>query len=309
MPSCCQGATCACKIAVASDGHMIVTGSGSANDPFLLSADVALAVQDNNQFDLTLSGAGDSADPWVLETAYASTAKLTNMPDVNAPAPTNGQVLGYDAASSKWIAQPPTTAAAGSVSHGPALSGDGSAGAPLTVVPDAGRLIQTSTSGVGLSDAGMAAVVQHFADATARTAMVPAPALNSLSILASNPGHIDYFDGSTWKPLLTQVSIIPPSPVFMQISGPYAGGPMTIKVVPVSLTADASGVFTVLSTTDLTGFAGVLSVMFQETGTLPIKVVIRPSGGTTVVGTAFNLSDGSPAANANVTGYVNVGLY
>jgi hypothetical protein len=308
MPSCCQGATCACKIASAADGHMSVTGSGSAGDPFLLSADVAFAVNDTAQFDLTLTGTGDSADPWVLSTAYAATAKLTNIPDVNAPAPTNGQVLGFNTASNQWTAQAPTTAPTGAVSHGPALTGDGSAGSPLTIVPDASRLVQTSASGVGLSDAGMGAVVRHFADATARAAMTPAAVLNSLSILASNPGHVDYYDGSAWKPLLTQVTFIPPSPVFLQISGPYSGTPITIKMVPVNATADSSGVFTVLGATDLTGFAGVLSLSFQETGTAA-QVAVLGTSGSTVIGTVFNLIGGAPAVGANVTGYVTAYLY
>ena len=82
MPTCCQGATCACKVSAVDGGHLVVSGSGQANDPFLLSADVDLGVVDNLIFDMTLNGTGIEADPWLLSVNFAATARLADFPDV-----------------------------------------------------------------------------------------------------------------------------------------------------------------------------------------------------------------------------------
>src|SRR5262245_3643592 len=101
MPSCCGGAGCTCRI-VAGSG-VAMSGTGSANDPFVLSVDVALAVTDTSVFDLTLSGAGTVASPWALSVNYAATATLNDIPDVNVTSATNGQVLSWDDATDSWV--------------------------------------------------------------------------------------------------------------------------------------------------------------------------------------------------------------
>src|SRR5262245_24935935 len=132
MPGCCQGATCACVIK--TGGNSTVTGSGTANDPFVITSTVELNVVDNATFDLTLVGDGSDTAPYVLSVNYAATAKLDHLPDVDAPNPTNGQVLAWNNSLQKWAPAAPTTAASGSVTHDNSLTGDGSAGTPLAVL-------------------------------------------------------------------------------------------------------------------------------------------------------------------------------
>ena len=134
MPTCCQGATCACKVSAVDGGHLVVSGSGQANDPFLLSADIALGVVDNLVFDMTLNGTGIESDPWLLSVNFAATARLADLPDVADTTANLGQVLAWN--GTQWAPAPPTTAAAGSVTVGNGVTGDGSAGAPLRVVGD-----------------------------------------------------------------------------------------------------------------------------------------------------------------------------
>jgi len=316
MPNCCQGATCACKVSTEAGGHIVVTGSGTAHDPFVISADIALGVADNPQFDLTLSGTGTVADPWIIGVGYASTAKLGNVPDVNAPAPTNGQVLGWDTATSKWVAQPPTTAAPGAISHGTSLSGDGSVGSPLLVVPNAARLIGTSASGVGLSDAGMGAVVQHFATSAARSSMSPAPVLNSLTMLDTAPGRVDYWTGSAWAPLVSDVIQVPLSAAILELSGPYvAGAQLSHLMKHVTATTNASGVFALLNTTDLAGRAGVIQATVQGLinagGQKYVYAVSSGLGGFAgqVVATAYFPQSGELAVSSPVNVTVDAYTY
>src|SRR5215510_10072197 len=167
MARCCGGATCACLIQT-SGTQVSITGSGQPGDPYVIHGGVALQVADTSVFDLQLTGNGSTASPWVLSANFASTAKLDDLPDVNAPTPTNGQVLGWDAPSSRWTARPPTTAAAGSVTTDTALVGDGSAGAPLGVNEDPAGYLATRSTGLGLSDPGLNRIVRHYPNTTAR---------------------------------------------------------------------------------------------------------------------------------------------
>lgn len=307
MPTCCQGASCACKVSAVEGGHMVVSGSGQANDPFLISADVSVGVVDNLVFDMTVNGTGTGADPWLLSVNFAATARLADIPDVNDAAAATGQVLAWD--GTMWSPAPPTTAAAGSVTHGPSLGGDGSAGAPLAVVPDTARGIQVAATGVGLSDTGMRATVRHFADATARNAMSPGPLVNTLTMLDTAPGQVDYWDGTLWRPIADRVNTQPGGTEFLQLSGPYNGiTPIARVMSTITATTDGTGQFTILSTAALTGKAGVFSVVFQETGALAYKAVLNAVGGQ-VVGKAYNLVGGAPLAGSPVTGLVIAYVY
>ena len=306
MPTCCQGATCACKVSAVDGGHMTVSGSGQANDPFLISADVDLGVVDNLTFDVTLSGAGIVSDPWLISVNFAPTAKLWDFPDVANTTPTTGQVLAWNGTA--WAPAPPTTAAAGAVIHGASLVGDGSAGNPLAVVPDAARLTQIAATGVGLTDTGMRAVVRHFTDATARNAMTPGPALNTLTMVDSVPGRVDYWDGTQWTPLLDLVTFNVTT-AFLVLSGPYNGRtPITRMLRPLTVTTDGTGGFVLLSTADLTGRAGVLSCQFQETGATGFKAVLNATGGQ-VVGKAYALTTGAALVGTPITGLVDAYVY
>jgi hypothetical protein len=279
---------------------MVVSGSGQANDPFLISADVSVGVVDNLIFDMTVNGTGTEADPWLLSVNFAPTARLADFPDVADGAAATGQVLAWN--GTQWAPAPPTTAAAGSVTHGPSLTGDGSAGAPMAVVPDTARGVQIAATGVGLSDAGMLSTTRHFADATARNAMVPGPVMNTLTMLDTAPGEVDFWDGTRWAPIADRVNTVPGGSEFLQLSGPYNGiTPVQRLMSTATVTTDGSGTFVLLSTAALAGKAGVFSCLFQETGSLAYKAVLNAVGGQ-VVGKAYNLVDGSPLAGSPITG-------
>lgn len=311
MPRCCGGASCSCVIQ--SGAHMQIAGTGSTDDPFVLIADVDLEVTDNTTFDLTLGGLGTNANPWTIGVNFAATAKLTDLPDVNAPAPTNAQVLGWNSTTNQWEAQAPTTAAAGSVTHDTSLAGDGSAGTPLQVQEDPARYLATTGAGLGLSDAGMNSIVRRYTDATARSTATPAPVLNSLSMLDSTPGQIDTWNGTAWVPAGV-FALDMTGQQLLSLSGPYTGTQrVTFIVRNVSATTDSLGVFDVIPALDLAGRAGVLSVSVQPTAgstgiTQPYSVMVVPDAGG-IKGVAFQLTDGTPLALVPITCTVTAYLY
>jgi hypothetical protein len=302
MPRCCGGATCSCVIDNGS--HIQIVGTGSPADPFVITADVALEAQDNAVFDAVVTGLGVVASPWKIEVKYASTAKLNDLPDVNVPAPTNTQVLSWDTATNQWIARAPTTAAAGSVTHDTSLAGDGSGGSPLQVNEDPARMLATAAGGLGLSDTGMNSVVRKYADSAARTAASPAPVVNALTMLGTQPGKIDYWDGDSWEAAGVFLLAMVGQEMFQQ-SGPYTGAQrITFVVRNVNVITDALGVFDAIPAADLAGTAGVITAVAQATWTttavpIPFTVILVPSGGA-LKGIAYRLSDGQPIASSPI---------
>lgn len=310
MPTGCCGGGVATKINAGS--KVTVTGTGTAQDPFVIGADVGLAVTDNTTFDLTLSGSGTVAAPWNLSVAFASTAKLDDLPDVNAAAPTNAQVLGWDSATSKWTARAPTTAASGSITHGNGLTGDGSGGSPLNLVTDPARFGVVVAAGWGLSDAGINSIVRRFTDATARSTATPAPVLDSLSMLDSVPGRVQYWDGTAWNDLLGSRDQVVIGGEFLSLSGSYTTQRLTEVIKNLSLVTDSSGFFDVLTPGDLSGHIGVLTVRLMEvmgtSGGVPWKAVLWPNTDR-ISGTAYRLDDGTAYASQALSGLVTALLY
>lgn len=303
MPRCCQGATCACRIQAGTG--ITITGSGTSQDPFIVTAGSPLSVTDNTTFNLTLDAANN------LTVTYAATAKLDDLPDVNAAAPTNAQVLGWDSATSKWTARAPTTAASGSVQHNTSLSGDGSAGTPLAVVVDTARAMVSGATGVGLSDAGINQLVRGFANASARDSASPVPDMNALSMLDTVPGQVDYWNGVSWQPVVDKVAV-DVAGQFLQLSGPYGGTDrLTMIVRQVNTISDAAGVFTVLDAATVAPYGGLVSVQFQESGSSPWKAVCYPDTDH-VSAVAYQLLDpsgGLPWATQVITGTVQAWAY
>lgn len=302
MARCCGGATCGCLIQAAGD-HVAVTGSGSSGDPFIISSDMDMEVADNTTFNLSLAGLGTTTSPWTLSVGYATTAKLDDIPDVNAPAPTNGQVLGYDTATSKWTNRAPTTAASGSVQHDTSMNGDGSAGTPLGITEDPAGFLVTGAAGLGLTTLGINQMIRHFGTSVDRGSASPAPVLNSTSMLDSNPGQQDYWTGTQWLPVTNGVKR-DIGPEMLALSGPYlANSPITMVVRNITAVTDSTGAFDVLTTTDLAGKAGVLSVQFQESGTVPFKAVVFGNIDH-ISATAYRIDDGTPYATQAISGTV-----
>lgn len=308
MPGCCGGASCSCKMVGSADGRLTVDGSGQPNDPFILNLEAIFAASHTADFDTTPTGTGSAADPWIVHTAYAPTAKLDGIPDVNAPGPTNGQVLAWNSATSKWVAAAPTVAPTGAVSHDTSLAGDGSPATPLGVSPITARLIGTFSTGIGLTDQGMTSVVQHFPDAASRTTGIPVPVLNSLTMLDTAPGVIQYWTGTAWQNLLNQTGWVV-SDEFLELSGSYvAGSPVTVLVLQLNTTTDSLGVFDVLTPTDLAGRSGVLTVSIDEVGAPAWKAMLDTATNK-VVGTAYRLDDGTVLPGQPIRATVQAVVY
>ena len=313
MPRCCGGASCSCVIE--GGAHIQVAGVGSAADPFVIVGDVDLEVVDNITFDLTLNGAGTLASPWTLGVNFAATARLDDLPDVNAPAPANGQVLGWDSALERWTARAPTTAASGAVTHDTSLAGDGSGATPLQVAEDPARMLGTTAAGLGLNDTGMNSVVRKYPDATARTAAAPAPVTNALTMLNTNPGQIDFWNGSAWSPAGLFLLAMTGQEMF-ELSGPYTGAErVTLMVRNVEGMTDEFGVFDAIDSTELAGRAGVLAAFAQATApggpasvASPFVVILTPVG-SALQGIAYRVDDGEPLALSPVTCTVLALLY
>jgi hypothetical protein len=307
MARCCGSASCGCKIEAGP--RIEIEGVGTANDPFVITADLGIEVADNAVFDLTRSGLGTLDDPWVFSVAFAGTAKLRDFPDVADTNPTNGQVLAWSAANSRWQPANPTTAASGSVSNDASLDGDGSVGNVLRVAHNADRMTETTATGIGLSDEGMNRIVRFFADTAEQAAADPAPDLNALSTLSTDPGRVYYFDGSTWKPI--KDAIVPDvSTEFMALSGSYTAGlPLTQIVRQVSGITDATGTLEVLKFADLSGRAGVLSCMVQPTGAIGWAPVVNPGSGGRVLATAYATDGSGVLASQALTAIVTALVY
>jgi hypothetical protein len=135
----CGGNACSCKI-IAGPGIQ-VQGNGTASDPFkvtALSSSIMglLEVDSTSTVDLTLLGAGTPADPFVLKADVGM--RIADLEDVANTAPTNGQVLAYNATTGLF--QPITPAAGGTGGGGGAgtvtsvngKSPDGLGGVTLT---------------------------------------------------------------------------------------------------------------------------------------------------------------------------------
>ena len=307
MPSgCCGGNTCACQII--GEGGVTIEGSGQPSDPFIINADTYHTDSNNGQFVVDATGTGTSANPYAMEVNYAPTARLDDIPNVDTPTPQNGQVLTWDSTTQTWKASPPAVAPVGAVVHDLSLTGDGSAGAPLGVVPHQARYIGVTNSGVGLNDQGLASVVHHFANDAARFASIPFPVTNMLSMLETDPGIVFYWDGTNWVRPPNQTGWVA-TEALLELSGAYATGlPVTIMVVQVDTTTDSNGVFDVLGLVDLAGRSGVLTVSLQETGDVAWKAMIFDNVDR-ISGTAYRLTDGSIMAGTPVTATVQAITY
>jgi hypothetical protein len=76
----------------------------------------------------------------------------------------------------------------------------------------------------------------------------------------------------------------------------------------VSVTTNADGTFDALSATDISGAAGVLSCIFQETGNVPFKAVLFPNFDS-IAATAYRIDDGTPYGAQAITGVVVAYIY
>lgn len=307
MPSgCCGGNTCSCQLI--GQGGITIEGSGLPSDPFIIDANTYHTDSNNGQFLTTAVGTGTAADPYAIEVDYAPQARLDDIPNVDTPTPQNGQVLTWNSATNNWEAAPPAIAPVGAVVHDLSLIGDGSAGAPLGVVANQARYIGVSADGVGLNDQGIVSVTHHFANDAARTAAIPLPMTNMLSMLETTPGVVEYWNGTKWTRPPNQTGWVA-SEALLELSGAYAQGlPITMGVYQVDTTTDALGVFDVLGLADLVGRSGVLSVQVQETGDVAWQAMVFDNTDR-ISATAYRLTDGTVMAGNPVTATVTAITY
>lgn len=305
MARCCGSTgTCACKIE--GGRHITVTGTGTSQDPFRVASNASLAVADNATFDMGLSGSGTPEDPWVLQVGYASGSGLNNLPDVSVPTPGDWHVLAFNPATQTWESAPPSVTEAGGILSDASINGDGSVGAPLGV--NAVRFLSVDVDGVGLSDAGINSLIRPFADATARAAADPPPSIGAISMLATDPGRLDYWDGTGWAPITNGIQLdVQPGEV-LNLSGTYNGGTVTQYVTQLDVTTDVNGQFEVIPAVDLTGYAGVLTVQVQPLGSIGWAAVVDV-GVDNVTATAYRLDDGTAYAGYTLTATVSALLY
>lgn len=308
MARCCsQTGTCACKM---QDGRQVeITGSGTSQDPFVISSTASLAVEDNAVFDLGLTGNGTLDSPWTLSLGYASTSRLTDLPDVIAPAPTNAQVLQFSTAEGRWVAGPPATATPGAISKDTSLTGDGSASSPLGVRANAARYLRVTASGVELTDAAINRMVRVFPDAATRAATTIVPETTTISVLNTDPGRLDYWDGAEWLPISNGIQLAVQPGELLSLSGTYDGGTVIQYVDPVfSAETGIDGTFEVISADTLSNYAGVLTAQVVPTGDVAWTPMIDTDTDR-IVGRAYRVDDGTPYAGFALTGIVTALLY
>lgn len=303
----CCGGGCSCNIQ--SGTNIVVSGIGSSGDPFVIATDLVFNVVDTDVINLTLTGAGTAVSPWGLSAEFAATAQLDDLPDVNAPAPTNAQVLGWDSTTQRWTPRAPTTAAAGSVVHDPSLSGDGSAGSPLTVFEDPNGYLTTGAGGLGLTSIGINQMVRKFTTTTTRDAASPAPVLNSLSEVNTNPGVVDYWTGSQWLPIKDEVSFeAAAGTTLLDLSGDYTTGErVQVLVKRFSGSTAADGAFTLLTATEVAQ-RSILTCTVTVFGPQAYLPVVQ-TGENYVYMVARRIDDGSVLAGSTVAGHVIAYLF
>lgn len=205
----CAGTSCGCVISGGS--NVTVSGAGTAEQPYLINfSAVTVQVADTATLDLTRTGSGTALDPYIISGVVApvSLGTPTNtIANVSAVAPTNGQVLGWNNATSTWGPVAPATATPGLINVGNSLVGDGSAGSPLNLRPDpAGRLV-TGASGADLSADTKKRLVLSYANSAARTTGSTAlgGAAPGMTAWMTDSATLTVYDGSGWRTITPEV--------------------------------------------------------------------------------------------------------
>lgn len=307
MAGCC-GSSCVCRLTAGADalGHepVVIVGTGTTADPFVISL-LGVDVDDTTDLNLTLTF--DPARGYVISGSFATTSKLDDIGDVDASAPTNAQVLSWNTGAGKWQAAAPTTASAGSVQRDTSLTGDGSIGTPLEVAHATGGGTQTTSGGIGLTNAIFQQLVRSFTNAAARTTADPTPDLNGLSMLDSAPGLVDVWDGTAWTPLLVIGNIN--AVQYLALSGVYDGRSTNLNVIQLSTTTAADGSFVAYSAAQLAGAAGVLSCIIQPVGTTAFVAVLDPTDVTQCKAIAYALDGSGPLGSQAISATVSALTY
>lgn len=314
MAKCC-GNTCACVLregpTLAGNHALLVTGNGTTQNPYIVT--FKGITFDSDAGDLQITRTFDTDDGYHVVLNFAPGSSLSHIGDVDGGAAEPGQVLTWNGTA--WAPAAPVTASSGSVVTDASLAGDGSGATPLAVASSPTGGIETGTDGIKLTDLVRSELVLRYPDSATRDADPTVPVLDQLSMLDSNPGYVDYWDGTEWTPLLAIGNVL--GTAYLELSGAYLSGSVTVLVKQLSDTTDPNGVVTLLSADDLAGYAGVLSVTVQPltdaaytTGDLTWWMSLTPDPASAAVfGVAF-ASDGSGEwVSQPVRGIVTAHLY
>ena len=142
----CSGTTCSCR--VIGGGQVVVTGSGSAANPYIVSVESAITVADTGTLDLSITGSGTSGDPYVLSGDVVLSAN--DLTDVDLSNNTPGYVLALQGDGTLALV-PAATASPGAINTGDGITGDGSAGSPLTIELASGSGLILDSNGLSAS--------------------------------------------------------------------------------------------------------------------------------------------------------------
>lgn len=127
----CSGSTCSCKL---QEGNGIaISGSGSTTDPYVIDAtgniEGTVRFISTPTVEFNVTGQGSSASPFQVQAnAVVDMAELADVQDPTGPQ--EGEVPVWT--TDHWEFKTPASAPPGAVNVGQGLTGDGSAGAPLT---------------------------------------------------------------------------------------------------------------------------------------------------------------------------------
>ena len=164
----CSGSTTGCSCRLTPGDGILIAGSGTASDPFVITSEnnsfaSAFVAVDTPTVDLNLVGSGTASDPFVL--SANSSIGMTQLKDWDDPSgPAVGDVPVFN--GSKWEAAPPPTVPPGFVNANTGITGDGTLATPLKVAVVGGS---TSTSGLAsyIDSAGKLRVIAPVTTAPA----------------------------------------------------------------------------------------------------------------------------------------------
>ena len=142
MAGCCGGAS---SVVITGGDDVIVTGSGTINDPYVISGNIEVVLQakDTTTVTLDLTGTGNPNDPFIL--SAIATLKVNDLIDVVDPTPAVlNDTLLFD--GTNWTYGPAASVPAGSIHTGAGLTGDGTIALPLKV--RVSNTVESSVSGL-----------------------------------------------------------------------------------------------------------------------------------------------------------------
>jgi hypothetical protein len=130
VPRCtCDGGKCSCLVLAGSG--IDVSGSGSASNPYIISATQDLTsriqVADTDSVDMHATGSGTDDDPLTISADV--TLSLDDLTDVTAPTPSSGDTITWN--GTQWVAGPPAVVPPGAVNVGAGLTGTGAVDSPI----------------------------------------------------------------------------------------------------------------------------------------------------------------------------------